>query len=156
MLIKSFIDKETIRELLIWSETQNLYRHTSLGRYGFFSFLDELNNHPKCVNLIRQKCSNLTNAKFVEPIYKDFVNEIFIGGYVIEHTDPTVNGYKHLRCNIMLQKPQTGGQIIFNGKPVELEIGDMFLLDTSNQHAVSTVQGLLNYKTIVFGFLSDE
>jgi hypothetical protein len=56
----------------------------------------------------------------------------------------------------MLQKPEIGGQIIFNGNPVELEIGDMFLLDTSNPHAVSKVQGLLSYKTIVFGFLSNE
>lgn len=156
MLVKSFIDIDTAKELLAWTETQNLYRQGSNGRYGFYSTLDQCNNHPKCINEIRKKCLDLVNGVYQEPLYKDFVNEVFVGGYVNEHTDPTVKDFKHLRCNIMLQKPEIGGQIVFNKQPIDLDVGDMFILDTSVLHSVTQVKGSLSYKTIVFGFLCRE
>lgn len=156
MLVKSFISKETAQELLDWANTQNLYRNQSIGRYGFFTFLNDLNNHPDCINEIRKKCQDLTNGIYQEPIYKDFVNEVFVDGFVYEHTDPTQKGFKHLRCNIMLQKPEKGGKLVFDKKPVDLNVGDMFIVDTSIPHAISIVKGNLSYKTIVFGFLSNE
>lgn len=156
MLVKSFIDNHTVKVLINWIDTQNIYLHESIGNVGFYSLLGELNNHPKIINEIRTKCQNLVKGVYQEPIIKDFVNEVFIDGFVHRHTDPTVKGYKHLRCNIMLQKPTTGGQIIFNGKAIELEVGDMYVVDTSILHSVSEVKGNNTYKTIVFGFLCNE
>jgi hypothetical protein len=156
MLVKSFINKQTANELLAWANTQNLYRNQSIGQYGFYTFLNNLDNHPVCLNEIRKKCQDLIGGIYQEPIYKDFVNEVFVDGFVYEHTDPTVKGYKHLRCNIMLQKPKQGGKLVFNKQPVDLEIGDMFVVNTSIMHAVSIVKGDLSYKTIVFGFLCNE
>lgn len=156
MLVKSFIDQNTAQELLAWANTQNLYQNQSIGRYGFFSFLDDLKNHPLCINKIRKKCQDLVDGLYQEPIFKDFVNEVFVDGYVLEHTDSTVDKFKHLRCNIMLQKPEKGGKLIFDKKPVDLEVGDLFVVDTSVMHAVSIVKGSLSYKTIVFGFLCNE
>lgn len=156
MLIKSLISKDEAVQLLDWTVTQNIYQHTSVGEHGFYSTLDELNNHPSLINVIRKKCSDYVDGVYQEPIYKDLANEVFINGYVQEHTDPTVKGYKHLRCNIMLQKPDTGGQIVFNGNPIDMDIGDMYIVDTSLPHGVSKVQGKVTYKTIVFGFLCNE
>jgi hypothetical protein len=156
MLVKSFIDINTANELLDWSNTQNIYQRQSIGRDGFFSFLNNLNNHPACINEIRKRCINITNGVYQEPIYKDFVNEVFVDGYVRGHTDETVKGYKHLRCNIMLQKPEQGGKLLINNMPIDLDVGDMFIVDTSIMHAVSIVKGSISYKTIVFGFLCSE
>jgi len=156
MLVKSFIDKQIANELLAWTNTQNLYCNESNGQYGFYTFLNDLNKHPVCINEIRKKCQDLIGGIYQEPIYKDFVNEVFVDGFVYEHTDKTVKSYKHFRCNIMLQKPKQGGKLVFNKQLIDLEVGDMFVVDTSIMHAVSIVKGDLSYKTIVFGFLCNE
>lgn len=156
MLVKSFISNIDAKELLNWSNTQNLYRNQANGKYGFFTFLNDLNNHPSCVNLIRDKCKNLVGGVYQEPIFKDFVNEIFVNGHVPEHTDPTVKNYKHLRCNILLQKPEKGGKLLYNKQPIDFDIGDLFTIDTQIAHGISIIKGSLSYKSIVFGFLCNE
>lgn len=156
MIVKSFIDIDTAKQILDWTETQNLYKHIGVGRHGFFSFLDELNNHPKSVNEIRKKCQEYVGGKYIEPILKDFANEVFATGFVEQHTDSAPDGLKHMRCNIMLQKPEKDGQIVYDGKIYDLDVGDMIVIDTAKKHGVTMVKGNISYKTIVFGFLCHE
>lgn len=156
MLVQSFIDNAQIAELLAWGATQNVYQNDSVGQHGFFSRLDQLSNHPKCINAVRAKCLALVNGVYQEPVFKDFMNEVFPTGFVTEHTDPCPSGFRHLRCNIMLQKPERGGVIHIGGEPMNLEVGDMLVVDTSVPHYVSRVEGNTSYKTIVFGFLCHE
>jgi hypothetical protein len=155
MLVKSFIDKNTVQELLIWTDTQNLQQNCVNGNLSFYTFLKDLNNFPSSINEVRKKCQNLVGGVYQEPVYKDMIVEIFEGGYINEHTDPTVEGYKHLRCNILLQKPEEGGNIVINKNPIALDVGDMYVVDTSILHAVTTVKGSVIYRGITFGFLCD-
>lgn len=50
----------------------------------------------------------------------------FDGGDTYEHQDPrAANGLATLRCNVMTQKPESGGVLYLEGKPVLLEVGDL-------------------------------
>jgi hypothetical protein len=153
MLIKSFIDKKTVQELLNWTNTQNLQQNLCNGNLSFYVFLKDLNNFPLSINEIKKKCKILVGGIYQEPIYKDIIVEIFQNGYINEHIDLTVKGYKHLRCNILLQKPENGGEIFVNKKQVFLDVGDLHIIDTSIFHSVSIVKGLTSFKIISFGFL---
>ena len=153
MLVKSFINKKTVQELLNWTSTQNLQQNCVNGNLSFYTFLKDLNNFPSSINEVRKKCQNLVGGVYQEPVYKDVIAEILKNGFINEHTDPTVEGYKHLRCNILLQKPKKGGEIFFNKKPVPLDIGDLYVVDTSILHSVSLVEGSISFIGISFGFL---
>jgi hypothetical protein len=153
MLVKKFIDDVTVQELFNWTNNQKLGQNKTNGHLSFLYYLENLNNYPLCLNKVREKCKKLIDGIYQEPIHKDFILEIFENGYVNEHTDLTTGNYKHLRCNILLQKPEKGGKLIFNKNVVDLDVGDMYIVDTSILHAVSKVQGNKDYKSIVFGFL---
>lgn len=84
---------------------------------------------------------------------QDFLIRILPNGFVNIHTDSSRDGYKHIRFNILLQKPLNGGQIVFNGEKIEQKIGDCFVLDASIEHGVSRVLGNVSYRSITFGFL---
>lgn len=152
MLLKSFINDNELKELLNWINTVS-FNIDAVGQYAKFTFIEDLINVPQCVNDIKKRCLNITGKAFHEPVYKDFVNEILPNGYVNLHTDPCPKGFKHLRFNILLQKPEINGNIIHNNKKIILNIKDCFILDTNYLHGLSKVDGNTSYKSIVFGFL---
>ena len=157
MLVKSFIDNDTINELLNWSNTQNIYQNVSNGKQGYYSRLEQLSNIPKIVNDLRNKCRVLVSGIYQEPIYKDFVNEIFPTGYVSNHKDGCfTQGYKHLRCNILLQKPEIGGCINIEGNDILMNVGDLCVVDTHKIHGINIINGNISFKSISFGFLCYE
>ena len=50
----------------------------------------------------------------------------FGGGDTYAHQDPrSQNGLSTLRCNVMTQKPKSGGVLYLEGNPVPLEVGDL-------------------------------
>lgn len=153
MLIKSFISREQARELLLWSSSQDIRKNKAIGQHGFYSTLDSLQKPPSSINPIRSRCLQIVGGIYQEPVYKDLIVEVAPSGFIAEHTDPTFLGLKHLRCNIMIQKPEIGGVIHINYKPVHMDIGDMVIIDTSITHSISEVQGAKSYVGLAFGFL---
>jgi hypothetical protein len=153
MILTSFINNSQILEL---NDCLNQIRHLEIqanGELARFTLLSRLNEMPNCVNAIRNKCLAITGHCLREPMLQDFVIRILPNGFVNIHTDASRDGYKHIRFNILLQKPLDGGNIIFDGKQIEQNVGDCFVLDASINHGVSKVRGNVSYRSIVFGFL---
>jgi hypothetical protein len=153
MILTSFIDSNQALEL---NDCLNQIRHLenqANGELARFTLLSRLNKMPKCVDVIRNKCLSITGHCLREPMLQDFVIRILPNGFVNIHTDTSRDGYKHIRFNILLQKPLNGGNIIFDGKQIQQNVGDCFVLDASIQHGVSKVRGNISYRSIVFGFL---
>jgi len=67
----------------------------------------------------------------------------FSGGDVYEHIDPrSYHDLATLRCNVVTQKSEAGGVLYIEGRPVELEAGDLHCyLSSEHAHKVSTVAG---------------
>lgn len=56
-----------------------------------------------------------------EPMFGIFIGVNTEGGAVHEHTDTAPNTHFHLRLNVMLQKPVSGGNPIMNQKEISIE-----------------------------------
>lgn len=77
----------------------------------------------------------------------------FSGGDVFSHADPrSIPHLATLRCNVMTQKPEVGGILHIDGKPVPLDAGDLHCyLASEHQHYVTTVYGDIARVCWMFG-----
>jgi hypothetical protein len=64
------------------------------------------------------------------------------GAHIAAHTDPAMDGHRHVRLNALLQAPVEGGELTLGGEVVVLEVGDAIVFAPDAQaHAVSRVRG---------------
>ena len=86
-----------------------------------------------------------------EPIFKNFTGNHYLdGAFVHEHTDPAPDGYVHVRCNLMLQKPQEGGDPIIDGEKLNVQNGDLWICLASLEPHSSTP--IKNGERFIFSF----
>lgn len=70
------------------------------------------------------------------------VSYIMEGGDVYEHRDPKIENYVTLRCNIVTQSPENGGNLYIEGKKIDVNRGDLHCyLVSEHNHKVSKVIG---------------
>lgn len=75
----------------------------------------------------------------IEPIFKNLIgNHYFDGAYVHKHIDKAPDGYVHTRCNLMVKKPNIGGNPIIDGEEFNIEINDLWLCLSSLETHSST------------------
>jgi hypothetical protein len=81
----------------------------------------------------------------VEPMFKIFTGRHFLeGAHTHIHKDSTPDGYVHVRCNVMLEKPAFGGDPIVNGEKIEVAVDDLWLVIASLEpHGSTAISGPL-------------
>lgn len=79
----------------------------------------------------------------VEPKYTNFTGHHFCDGtFIQKHVDIAPDGFVHVRCNLMLQKPKIGGNPIIDSEEIEIDVGDLWLcLASLESHASSPIFG---------------
>jgi len=80
---------------------------------------------------------------YIEPMYKNMVGNHFLdGAFVHEHIDQAPEGYVHTRCNLMIKKPNKGGNPILDGKEIDVKVNDLWLcLASLEKHASTPILG---------------
>lgn len=64
----------------------------------------------------------------LEPVFQIFTgNHYRDGAYTHEHKDFAPQGFVHARCNVMLKKPDVGGNPILDDVEYEVGVNDMWL-----------------------------
>lgn len=66
------------------------------------------------------------------------------GGDVFKHKDPknSITGYSALRCNIMTQAADDGGELFVDGNKIDIKTGDLHCyLASDYEHYVTEVKG---------------
>lgn len=75
----------------------------------------------------------------LEPKFKNFTGRHYRdGAYTGYHTDETLPGFHHVRCNILVKNADKGGLPVLNGRVLELREGDMWLCFASLESHGST------------------
>jgi uncharacterized protein YegP (UPF0339 family) len=97
---------------------------------------------------------NIKNDLFLDIITKnhnykfDYNKSFFVRinnfGYISVHTDEKI-----INLNILLQKPKEGGFILHGNNKVIMQEKDMYLLDTSIKHGISTIKSNDEYYSLV-------
>lgn len=81
------------------------------------------------------------------------VSCIYPGGDVHLHTDPLENGKEVLRCNVMTQAPDDGGELFINDEKINIGVGDLHCyLPSCNPHYVTEVKGNTPRILWMFGY----
>lgn len=74
-----------------------------------------------------------------EPTFGHMIGNNFAdGAFVHEHTDSAPEGFAHVRCNWMIQKPPVGGDPILDGEVVPVAEGDLWICIASHERHSST------------------
>jgi hypothetical protein len=89
-----------------------------------------------------------------EPSYQDYCGYITEGGAIHKHTDPN-NGKKiHTRFNVMVSKPEQGGEPVQEDKVIEVEEGSIWRCNAGVvKHWCNTVVGSKPRIVLSYGFL---
>lgn len=125
------------------------------GHARQYGILQELEPPAEVWNIKRQivEANGLRNAE-QEPIFKDLCGFITEGGAIHPHQDPDHNGKQHVRFNIMVSKPESGGMPVQDGVEMPVEEGDFWRCDASRvKHWCTPVVGSKPRIVLSYGFL---
>jgi len=90
-----------------------------------------------------------------EPVYEDYIGWISDGGFIHEHKDENLHGFKHVRYNLFLSVPEKGGDPIYNGKRMEFSERSYIKCNSGNElHSCEPVIGKKPRIVVSYGFLT--
>lgn len=78
-----------------------------------------------------------------EPRFKNFIgNHYADGAFTHTHSDATIEGFVHARCNWMIKKPPVGGDPILGEEVFSVEEGDLWIcLASIEKHGSTPIAG---------------
>lgn len=89
-----------------------------------------------------------------EPVFQDFCGYITEGGAIHPHKDQDHNGKRHVRFNVMVSKPEAGGDPVQDGGEIIVAEGDVWRCDAGRvRHWCTPVKGRKPRIVLSFGFL---
>ena len=152
MLITQFLnDKEKIY-LLDIAKTLNFY-HKSIGSYA--KNHDFKNIKDKILESVISRAYDIILKQDV--MYQLSYDESFFlkvsdFGWVSAHVDGLERNLQVMNFNILLQKPKQGGIILHNNSQVIMEENDLYIVDASILHGLSSIKSNDEYYSLVLWF----
>jgi hypothetical protein len=106
-----------------------------------------LKNHLNLEDMIRPPFTNGMVASYAEP-----------GDTCYEHTDPVwCENHHTMHCNVIVQKPEGGGNVTIEGKEFDMPEGDIICYYVSDlKHSVTEVIGSKNRLMWIFAFCVEK
>jgi hypothetical protein len=130
-----------------WAEGQFAGGHLKTnpaGPHRYFARYEEGDSVPDLFWQIRRRAISAFSVTDYEdePRFKCFLGCNTDGGFVHQHRDPSPPEKHHVRMNIMLSKPLSGGCPIIDGKMIHVEERDMWCFyPTLMQHGSTPAIG---------------
>ena len=103
--------------LLEWANSN--FHKTKPNPHGanrfFIDKINEFDNLPMEYHEIKQRIIHIDNIDpyNIDPVFGDFLSFNFQGGFVHKHVDPNQTAHIHTRYNLILSKPEQGGDPIY-------------------------------------------
>jgi hypothetical protein len=124
LLIKEdFISEDECSELLEWAKScRSLLKPNPVSPHRFYRNIRVLLDSP-LVNYVQQRVLkeySLTDRQRMDGPLGSLLSFQEEGGQVQEHTD-VLSGKRHLRFNLFLSVPESGGIPIYNGKEIPIK-----------------------------------
>lgn len=146
--------------LLNWAEEQLAGGHLTTnarGEHRHYRSYDEADAlvPPAFWDIRRRAIAAFSVTDYIdEPLYKCFLGCNTEGGYVHRHTDVSPPGKYHIRMNIMLSKPQSGGDPVIGDRKIRIEERDLWCFFPSVMpHESTPVRGDRKRFVISIGIL---
>ena len=124
-LMKKIISSQEKKKILEWIfENEKHFTKNPFGDNRKFLNLYQYNiNQLDLIDKIKNRILDNENISDYtnESIIGDLISFNTEGGFIQKHTDPTPDGYKHIRYNLFLSKPYSGGDPVYNGVIMQYE-----------------------------------
>lgn len=153
MLVQSFIqplEQKSIRDFIL-SLKGNPTK--AVGEMVWFWRLSEVGKIIPEILYVRKRVIKFLGKCYKEPELEDMLVYVLPNGYIAEHKDNSPKGFKHIRANILIQMPESGGNLIHDNKEVMWQERDMYVLHANLPHKVNFVEGNKSLLVISYGFL---
>jgi hypothetical protein len=131
-----------------------------LGKRKTTRYLNEGIKFPQIALEIRKRLKNYLNLE--DMIRPPFTNGMVAsyaepGDTCYEHTDPLwCEGHHTMHCNVIVQKPESGGNVVIEGQEFDMPEGDIICYYVSDlKHKVTEVVGSKNRLMWIFAFCVD-
>ena len=126
---ENFISDTEQLFLLDWiKENEFLFpiNESKSSPYGSRKYLVVNDLHTNIFELVRSIKNRIIDLEkiddwVIEPNFEDGIGINKEGGNIHLHSDPNLEGYTHVRYNVILSYPNEGGHSIYNGKINELK-----------------------------------
>jgi hypothetical protein len=162
-IIPSFLSDEECNALVAW-EMENHHKFVDAnmgGRRKTTRYLQDNINFPPLAIELRNRVKTVLGLEdkvkppFVHGMVASFAEP---GDTCYEHIDPEWHdGHYTLHCNVIIQKPESGGDVVIDGKPYDLAKGDLICFYVSElNHSVTEVIGSTPRLMWIFGFCVDK
>lgn len=169
LVFPNFLTQDECAQLNTWSDLgiKNKWLDVGLNRTNGWSYKNRLTSrrygdrfdYPKVAHDIFDKITNKLNLLDLEKSIvgggKDgiVVSCTFDGGDVYPHTDPKEGNLEVLRCNILTQSAEDGGELFVGGKKIDIKVGDLHCyLPSTIEHYVTEVKGQTPRILWMFGY----
>ena len=130
-IIRGFLKPKEIKVLKTYAlkcYENNLLQANGVSHSRNWAKVEDLPKVPKEFFLVKEriiKFFDLLEAKD-EPSFSSYVSCVDRLGQIHQHRDLVEKGFKHFRCNILVQKPKKGGLPIIDGDVLNVEEGDLW------------------------------
>lgn len=150
------IDAALLAPVSVWAiESHKAFKPNGFGRQYGVLYRKDLAPPPEVWEIRRLvvEANNLQGCA-TEPMFQDYCGFITEGGAIHPHQDPDHSGKQHVRFNVMVSKPESGGAPVQNGVEMHVEEGDVWRCDASRvRHWCTPVQGAKPRIVLSYGFL---
>jgi hypothetical protein len=108
---------------------------------------ERLKNYLDLEDMVRPPFTKGMVASYAEP-----------GDTCYEHIDPVwYEGYHTMHCNVIVQKPESGGNVVIENQEFDMPNGDIICYYVSDlKHSVTKVLGNKNRLMWIFGFCVEK
>jgi hypothetical protein len=149
------VPENFISPVVKWAiENKNSFEPNGYKRC--FGYLEKLNAPQECGEIKKLIIKHfLFSGLLKDNFLPDFCGFIEDGGKIHRHNDICpIKGKEFVRVNVMLSKPDVGGDPIINGKILVVNEGDAWLCQASKyQHECNKVQGRKPRIVLSYGFI---
>lgn len=151
------IDGAEAAELGQWAlqQRQQGRLKTNLTPQRTFARWRELIDIPPLYFGLRQRVAALAGIEDIEePVLTSYISVIVAGGAVHPHIDADPPGFRHLRFNVMVSRPDLGGMPIVEDKRIQIPgRGGWWFYPGVLEHSSEVVEGDVPRIVCSYGFL---
>jgi hypothetical protein len=156
----NFINEDERLSILRWANgvySKNLLAVNGGGR--FYNSLNTFKDLPSLILEIKKKIikkEGLEKYK-LDTFFEDFLSFNFAGASIHLHTDSNFVGCVHTRYNLIINKPISGGDALYNGNLIPIEEKMLWKCEAGKySHGSTPVVGDRPRVNISFGFQIDK
>lgn len=152
---KNFISNSTQKLFLDWvRENESLFPNNPQGDNRKFKVITNEDKIFGEVEIIKKSISEIENINSweLEPTYKDYIGINYKNGFIHLHKDESLN---HLRWNLILSYPESGGHSIYDNEMNVLEEKMIWRCESGKYvHGSTKVESEKPRITLSLGFLT--